>query len=240
MIISNSHRFIFIHLHKTGGTSLEVALEKYLGWNDILLGSTNFGEMINDYYRKRFGLHKHSSVMDIEGICGEEILRSYYVFSLVRNPVSRIVSLYNFVGSIVLGWADSFNLNILEIREDPEKLESFTSKRPELGWASSRAFIMANSFSEFIRSEMLRYETAFRTQASQLRSRNGTLIGEPYKIEMAEDWQASLSRKLGLEIQMHRENESPRKLIAASDLSSEDTAFLKEKFREDFVIFGYE
>ena len=47
MIICHSRKYVFIHIHKTGGTSVESALEPTLHWNDLLLGSTPFGEVAN-------------------------------------------------------------------------------------------------------------------------------------------------------------------------------------------------
>ena len=39
MIISHKHKFIFLHSRKCAGSSMEVALNKYLGPNDIQIGS---------------------------------------------------------------------------------------------------------------------------------------------------------------------------------------------------------
>jgi len=36
MIISHEHKFIFIKTNKTAGTSIEIALSKYCGSNDII------------------------------------------------------------------------------------------------------------------------------------------------------------------------------------------------------------
>ena len=38
MIISHTHRLIFVHIQKTAGTSVTVALDPFMGWNDIILG----------------------------------------------------------------------------------------------------------------------------------------------------------------------------------------------------------
>ena len=39
MIISHKHKFIFLHSRKCAGSSMEVALNNYLGPNDIQIGS---------------------------------------------------------------------------------------------------------------------------------------------------------------------------------------------------------
>ena len=40
MFLSNSRKFIFIHITKAAGTSITHALEKSMGWNDLVIGST--------------------------------------------------------------------------------------------------------------------------------------------------------------------------------------------------------
>src|SRR5258708_2149793 len=101
MIISHSRRFIFVHIHKTGGTSVELALDKFLSWNDLVLGGSPLGEAMNDTYRERYGLDKHSSVAEIDQVCGPQLSSRYTVLATVRHPLNRLCSLYNFVGTIV-------------------------------------------------------------------------------------------------------------------------------------------
>ena len=71
MIISNSHRFIFVHVLKTGGTTVCAALDPFLRWNDVVLGGTEFGERMNGPYRDRFGLRKHSTAQEIRAVVGD-------------------------------------------------------------------------------------------------------------------------------------------------------------------------
>ena len=102
MIISNSKNFIFIHLEKCGGTSIEVALEPHLSIEDIILGSTKFGEEVQNAYVRRFGMNtvdknwvwKHSNADNIKKHLGDEIYNSMYKFATVRNPIQIVKSLY--------------------------------------------------------------------------------------------------------------------------------------------------
>lgn len=96
MLISNSRKFIYIHLHKTAGTSIENTLESTLAWNDIILGSTKFGEGLQEIYKTKFGLHKHSSAQEVLSVVGTKICNEYFTFSTVRNPYSLAVSQYEF------------------------------------------------------------------------------------------------------------------------------------------------
>jgi hypothetical protein len=103
MIISPSRNFIFIHLEKCGGTSVESALQPYLHWSDMILGSTEFGEKAQQNYYERFGreevnkfmLWKHSTAKDIYSFI-QDGWDDFIKFSIVRNPVELVVSLYKF------------------------------------------------------------------------------------------------------------------------------------------------
>lgn len=104
MIISPSRGFIFIHLEKCGGTSIETALQPYLHWSDMILGSTDFGERNQQNYYDRFGrenvnknmLWKHSTAKDIHAFIGPDSWDDFNKISVVRNPQEIIKSLYFF------------------------------------------------------------------------------------------------------------------------------------------------
>ena len=97
MIISHKNKFIFVHVPKTGGTSIAHALYPFLDLSqDVILGGHPNHESEDDEEKRKNGeLYKHSSATEIREEVGEEIWRSYYVFACVRNPYSRMVSLYN-------------------------------------------------------------------------------------------------------------------------------------------------
>lgn len=41
MIVSHSHKFIFVHARKVAGSSMKVAIAPYLSGDDIVIGSLN-------------------------------------------------------------------------------------------------------------------------------------------------------------------------------------------------------
>lgn len=109
MIISHRKRFIFIHLEKCGGTSVEAALEPHLGWDDIIFGSTKFGDSLQEAYFDRYGpeevkknyLWKHSSAINAYRYIGAQKWSEYKRVSVVREPVELIKSLYNYSNKVV-------------------------------------------------------------------------------------------------------------------------------------------
>ena len=90
MIISRGRRYIFVHIPKTGGTALSLALETRAMKDDILIGDTPKAK------RRRHRLKdvqtagrlwKHSTLADIDGPT-DELLAS--VVSVDDSPMHRV------------------------------------------------------------------------------------------------------------------------------------------------------
>lgn len=81
--IDRDKKYLFIHIPRTGGTSIEVALN----------GFRSAHPMPIDYIEGR-----HESGIKGEGL-GEEGYKEYFKFTFVRNPWDQIVSLYHFYTS---------------------------------------------------------------------------------------------------------------------------------------------
>ncbi|MFD1344220.1 Type II secretory pathway, pullulanase PulA [Litorisediminicola beolgyonensis] len=100
MIVSPGRRYIFVHIPKTGGTSLAAALEARAMKDDILIGDTpkavrRRGRLKGLSARGR--LWKHATLADIEGVLPDDVLSDCLVVTLVRNPWDRMVSYYHWL-----------------------------------------------------------------------------------------------------------------------------------------------
>ncbi|MRU16272.1 sulfotransferase family protein [Roseovarius sp. A21] len=100
MIISPGRNYIFVHIPKTGGTSMALALEGRAMKDDILIGDTPKARR----RRKRLKgvetagrLWKHSTLADIDGLVSPDVIDRAFVFTLVRNPWNRMVSYYHWL-----------------------------------------------------------------------------------------------------------------------------------------------
>ncbi|MDF3382355.1 MULTISPECIES: sulfotransferase family 2 domain-containing protein [Sulfitobacter] len=100
MIISRGRRYVFVHIPKTGGTSLALALEDRAMKDDVMLGDT---PKARKRRRRVQGaqaagrLWKHSTLADIDGLVRAEELDDLFCFTLVRNPWDRVASYYRWL-----------------------------------------------------------------------------------------------------------------------------------------------
>ena len=84
MLISHDYKFIFIHIGKTGGTSIEKVLCEYLNLNFLDTEMSPEGEW-----------WKHIWAKYMKEYVGEKMWDDYFTFAFVRHPFDMILSLYS-------------------------------------------------------------------------------------------------------------------------------------------------
>lgn len=118
MIVSHEHRFIFVKTRKTAGTSVEIALSRHCGPDDIIAAISPEDEEL----RRQLGgrgpqhhvvdgreIHSHARAERIRALVGRDVWRRYFRFSIERNPWDAVVSSYHY-----------------HYREDPDRAPSFS------------------------------------------------------------------------------------------------------------------
>lgn len=96
MVYDNNKKIIFIHIPKTGGTSIE---------NILGLIKKENGYGINNSKKAE----QHFIWNDYINILGLKIYNEYYKFSIIRNPYNRLISEYFW--SPVCGYIKNQNFN---------------------------------------------------------------------------------------------------------------------------------
>ncbi len=121
VIISHSHRFIFLKTNKTAGTSVEIALSKFCDDRDVLtpfnatdealrqeLGTRraqNYQANLREYSpadwaarllrgEKRLRFYNHIPASLVQSRVSGDVWSTYYKFCIERNPWDRVVSSY--------------------------------------------------------------------------------------------------------------------------------------------------
>jgi len=188
MIISPGRRYIFVHIPKTGGTSLAMALEQKAMKDDILIGDTpkakrRLKRLKNLTTSGR--LWKHSTLSDIDGLVAADRLASYFVFTIVRNPWDRLVSYYHWLRTQsfdhpAVGIAKS--KNFAAFLADDQIAASF-SENPYMSYVCD---VMGRNHADlFMRLE--RFEHDFE----RLKTRLNLNLATPERVNMsprARDW----------------------------------------------------
>lgn len=78
MLVSHDHKFVFVHVQKTAGISIETVLKQH------------FPHAV--HWHGRHG-HAKNGIGDV----GPEVWESYYSFAVVRNPWDRLASWYTMI-----------------------------------------------------------------------------------------------------------------------------------------------
>lgn len=89
---SISSNFIFIHVPKTGGNSIQQTLAPFSDDEIVCLAPHHDGIERFEVRSRNISIHKHSTLGEYHAQLPKDIFRNMFKFSVVRNPWERCVS----------------------------------------------------------------------------------------------------------------------------------------------------
>jgi len=93
-MISFQKRFLFVHIPKTAGNSIQSVLRDYSEDQIVALRSEQDGIERFGLRNPNYKIKKHSTLAEYRAALGDEQFRGLYKFACVRNPWDRMVSYY--------------------------------------------------------------------------------------------------------------------------------------------------
>lgn len=101
MPINHDLKCIFIHIPRTGGSTIEKLLDMEnldeKGFSNIHDEKRLFGRIQDGTEDNYLSTHlQHLTAHEIKQRVGEEIWNNYFKFTIVRNPWDRIISIYKY------------------------------------------------------------------------------------------------------------------------------------------------
>jgi hypothetical protein len=103
-MISFQKRFLFVHIPKTAGNSIQSVLSDYSEDELVALRSEQDGIERFGLRNPKYKIKKHSTLEEYRLALGEENFGELYKFACVRNPWDRMVSYYFTPTQNVVGW----------------------------------------------------------------------------------------------------------------------------------------
>ena len=212
MIVSRGRSYIFVHIPKTGGTAMALALEDRAKADDIMIGDTpkavkRRGKVKGVQTAGR--LWKHSTLADAEGLITRAEMAELLTFTLVRNPYDRMVSYYH--------W-----------------LQTQTFDHPAV------ALAQAKGFSGFLNAPLTRATFRANPYASYMTDAAGTVHADLYiRLEHLADDLAPLESHLGFGIDLAVANASARPRDWRGFYTEQDAELVADICAHDIQTHGY-
>jgi hypothetical protein len=104
LMISFQKRFLFVHVPKTGGNSIQSVLRDYSEDELVALRGEQDGVERFGLRNPNYKIKKHSTLAEYREALGNEQFGSLYKFTCVRNPWDRMVSYYFTPTQRVTAW----------------------------------------------------------------------------------------------------------------------------------------
>lgn len=216
MLISPSHRFIFIHVAKVAGLSVREALNPYAEEPEHFRIKRP-DQLINGKPNLLYAMWKealiHPTAVQIRKELGEPVFNSYFKFAFVRNPWDLQISMYHFI------------LKETQHRHH-QAVKAMANFANFLEWVMATPKPFAKGATKF--------------QKDMLCDSNGQVLADFVgRYENLTDDFAYLCQRLNLKTQIPHLNQSQHRDYQ-SYYDAKTKQLVADYFKEDIELFGYE
>ena len=215
MLLSPKYRFLFVHIAKTGGTSVRSALQR-LRWRDPWYWPMFLCSRFSHWSGHRLAtkLPRHAKIVAAKELLPEEFFRQLFKFAFVRNPWDLQVSSFHHI-----------------LRERPHYLGGHEDFASFLRWKLDPA-----------RPYQYHLDTSIELQTDYLIDLRGEVIVD--YIGRYESLEADFNRacqRIGIRPPPlpHRRQARDRRADYRSYYTDDTAELVLETFRKDVELLGY-
>lgn len=226
-MISTFHKTIFVHIPKCGGQSIEHLFLNALGltWDERiqLTMRANPDPSLGPPRLAHLRAEEYVSADYISSADYNE----FFKFSVVRNPTSRLLSVYNYLG------LKRFHLKGKQSDgQSPLSFDDFVMK-----WVPQQFELGANGIVS--QNKRRHWFWFIRPQTDYVCDQSGNLLVDRlYRLESMQECFSDLSERFGFERAGKHTNVS-QKRVTQSDLTSQHLEVIANLYGSDFDAFDY-
>lgn len=215
MLLSNRYNFLFVHIAKTGGTSVRAALEP-LRWRDPWYYAQFVCSKLSHLSGHRIGTKfpRHARIIAAQEMLPEELFERLFKFAFVRNPWDLQVSSFHHIR-----------------RERPHLMQGMDDFETFLRWKLDPE-----------RPYQFHIDTSIQLQVEYLVDLHGNILTDfAGKYErLHEDFETACQR-IGIKTPAlpHKRQATDRKKDYRSYYTDATRELVAEHFRRDIEAFGY-
>jgi hypothetical protein len=211
MPVNHQLRCIFVHIPKTGGTSIERTLDMFGDWRIEDAGRL-YGLIASRTFRSAAATAnhlQHLTAAELRDLLAGDF-DAYFKFSFVRNPWDRFVSSFG--------------------KKDPNLLECATNRGIHLAGVS---------FKDYVRLTRDLKHPHLQPQCEFLFDRNGkSLVDFLGRFETLVEDYGMVARRLGLQLDLPHHNASEHAPYR-SYYDDADREEIASRYAQDIQVFGY-
>ncbi|MFQ5471137.1 MAG: sulfotransferase family 2 domain-containing protein [Gammaproteobacteria bacterium] len=214
MLLSHKHNFLFVHIAKTGGTSVRAALNK-LRWRDPMYYPmflcSKLSKMTGHRIAAKFP--RHSKIIAAKEMLPDEYFAQLFKFAIVRNPWDLQISSYHHIK-----------------RERPHLMQGINDFESFLKWKMDPE-----------RPYQYHVDTSIELQSDYLVDLHGNIIVDFIgQYESLQQDFAEICHRIGIdEIELPHKRKATDRANYQQYYSDETAQLVAEYFKRDIENFSY-